>query len=65
MNDIRRELVGFWKKLGAMLKSGVPVLQSLAVLKEEASDERIRDMLQELRDRLDLWPGVDDHAAVR
>jgi len=54
------ELLVFNQELVALLRSGLPLLQSLDLLKDRPQDETFREMLSQVRDRVKSGESISD-----
>lgn len=45
MENMKKELISFWRKLDRMLNMGIPLLQTLNVISKETADERMREII--------------------
>ena len=52
MECMREQMAGFWRKLSRLIDSGIPLLSTLEVIAGETEDERLRGILQGVRDDL-------------
>ena len=48
MEDITRELINFWRKLGKLAGTGVPLLHTLDVIRQETIDPGLQDAIHQL-----------------
>jgi MSHA biogenesis protein MshG len=46
------EIIAFTRQLGTMLKAGLPILQTLQVLKQQSDNPRLREICGEVSDRI-------------
>jgi type II secretory ATPase GspE/PulE/Tfp pilus assembly ATPase PilB-like protein len=49
MDAITKQLVGFWRKFSKMVGSGIPVLQTLRVIRDETSDKDLAEAIESIR----------------
>lgn len=62
MNTVQEELSTFWRRFGAMIRTGVPLLRSLDILAEECRHSRLATAIREIRAAIEA--GSDLHTSL-
>ncbi|MGQ9661559.1 MAG: ATPase, T2SS/T4P/T4SS family [Kiritimatiellia bacterium] len=61
MNTVQEELNAFWRRFGAMIRTGVPLLRALDILAEECRHSRLATAIRETRAAIEA--GSDLHTS--
>lgn len=62
MENIKKELINFWRKFAKLLNSGVPLLNSLDMIKREMSDKELKSAVERISS--DIKNGTDISKSV-
>lgn len=49
MENRKNELISFWRKLGKLIESGVPLLHTLATISKETRDEEFKKVVENIK----------------
>ena len=50
MATLIEEMVEFWKKLGTLIDSGIPLLQSLELVADEVTIKEVKEIIGKVKD---------------
>ena len=65
VEDVRKELISFWRKFGKLIDSAIPLLESLSAVEREIADKKFRTAIQDVETMIvsgkDMSQAIAEH----